>query len=206
MSVYHWCILKKYFLFLVVVDISYFWLLINIITMQHVHIYIYIIIHHCLCERYLDLSLIPRVVPKLSFPKQIQSHLELSKADNEGNSQREAFKNLRVVATVKMDQNVAYPPGNGYISHLGKRKIIFKMPFLGGYISFLEISKKCSMICFFNSPVVFLNLNHWQLLYLGFSFSSSMVQTFGCQMNCRFRHWGWTVALNVFSSIRQEQC
>ena len=84
--------------------------------MQHVHIYIYIIIHHCLCERYLDLSLIPRVVPKLSFPKQIQSHLELSKADNEGNSQREAFKNLRVVATVKMDQNVAYPPGNGYIS------------------------------------------------------------------------------------------
>ena len=24
-----------------------------------------------------------------------------------------------------------YPPGDGYISHLGKRKIIFKMPFLG---------------------------------------------------------------------------
>jgi len=24
------------------------------------------------------------------------------------------------------------------ISHLGKRKIIFKMPFLGGYVSFLE--------------------------------------------------------------------
>ena len=24
-----------------------------------------------------------------------------------------------------------YPPGNGYISHLGKRNIIFKMPFLG---------------------------------------------------------------------------
>ena len=27
--------------------------------------------------------------------------------------------------------NKCYPPGNGYISHLGKRKIIFKMLFLG---------------------------------------------------------------------------
>ena len=31
-----------------------------------------------------------------------------------------------------------YPPGNGYISHLGKRKIIFKSTFSRGYVSSLE--------------------------------------------------------------------
>ena len=31
-----------------------------------------------------------------------------------------------------------YPPGNGYISHLGKRKIIFKYALSGGYVNSLE--------------------------------------------------------------------
>ena len=57
---------------------------------------------------WMNLSPHSRVVPKLSLPQQIQSHLKLSKADDEGNSQSEAFKNLRLSLTVRMDQNVAF--------------------------------------------------------------------------------------------------
>ena len=46
-----------------------------------------------------------RVVRCAEFSWQIQSHLELSKADDEGNSQSEAFKNLRL--PLFMDRNVA---------------------------------------------------------------------------------------------------
>lgn len=98
MSVYHWCIFKK--IVFVFGDCWYFILLIvdtynNHVTCTKKNIYIYII-HTWLFMWTISgwLSLILRVVPKLSFPQQIQSHLKLSKADNEGNSQSEAFKNL----------------------------------------------------------------------------------------------------------------
>ena len=38
----------------------------------------------------------------------------------------------------KMIRHMTYPPGNDHISHLGKRKIIFKIPFFWGCVSSLE--------------------------------------------------------------------
>ena len=47
--------------------------------------------------------------------------------------------------TMKLSLSL-YPPGNGYISHLGgKRKIIFKMPFLGDML----VSGKVFIVTFF---------------------------------------------------------
>ena len=37
----------------------------------------------------------------------------------------------QVARHVGIGERYGYPPGNDHISHLGKRKILFKIPFLG---------------------------------------------------------------------------
>ena len=52
-----------------------------------------------------------------------------------------AFGKIKVTVEFGLSYWI-YPPGNGYISHLGKRKIIFKMPFSGDMLVSWMVNQK----------------------------------------------------------------
>ena len=66
-----------------------------------------------------------------------------------------------VKGKIYLHRNHLWKLGNGYISHLGKRKIIFKMPFWGGYVSSLEGNMKMARVDLF-----FIRVSHVSTKYV----------------------------------------